>query len=700
MKKIYKTVSIFVLLLLVISLLPAGGLGVVRADSDKEDKRGDILERIVEESGEEYAAKELIVKFRGDDRPFRIVKLAGGKSVREAEREFEARGDVEYAEPNYIAHAFLTPNDPYYSLQWHLNNAVYGGIHTEPAWDLSRGTGVSVAVIDTGVAYENYRNPVNGKRYYRAPDLASTCFSPGYDYVEKDTHPNDDNSHGTHVAGTVGQSTNNSTGVAGVAFESCLMPVKVLDRNGSGTYANVAAGIRFAADNGAKVINLSLGGSAPSQTLLDAVAYAYGKGVTVIAAAGNDGINVISYPAAYDNYVIAVGATRYDETRASYSNYGVSLDLVAPGGDLTVDQNSDGYGDGVLQNTFNPNTKSRSDFGYWFFQGTSMATPHVAGVAALVISKGVIGPDNVRAALENTAEDLGTAGRDNTYGWGLVDASAAVKWTLIPPIPNNPPVANNQSVIINEDTALSITLSAIDPENDPLTYSIVSQPTNGILSGAAPNVTYTPKANYNGPDSFTFKANDGKVDSNIATVSITINSVNDPPVAKAGAPQTVTDTDGNGTELATLNGSASFDPDGTIASYEWKEDTTILGTGTIVAFPFAVGMHTVTLTVVDNLGAQASDVTTVTVNPKPSVPADIVEITRAEYNPGISRLDVRATSSQGGIAVLTVEGFGVMTYNPSKNRYQLTVQGVANPGTVTVTSSLGGTDTVIVVLND
>ena len=379
-------------------------------------------------SGETYVSDELIVKYKGDSEPFQVEKLSAGRSPRDAAREFEARGDVEYAEPNYLAYAFMVPSDPYYPYQWNMDNSVYGGIHGEAAWDVSNGSGVTVAVIDTGIAYETYRNSKNGKRYYIAPDLAATCFVPGYDYVENDTHPNDDNSHGTHVAGTVAQSTNNGIGVAGVAFGSCLMPVKVLNRYGSGTHANIAKGIRFAADNGAKVINLSLGGPS-SQTLLDAIAYASTKGVTIVAAAGNDGTSQVSYPAAYDSYVIAVGATRYDETLAPYSNFGSSLDVVAPGGDTSVDQNGDGYADGILQNTFNPNTKRTSDFGYWFFQGTSMAAPHVAGLAALVISKGnATSPTDVRKAIEFTASDLGSAGKDNTYGWGLINAPAALSW--------------------------------------------------------------------------------------------------------------------------------------------------------------------------------------------------------------------------------------------------------------------------------
>lgn len=378
----------------------------------------------------EFVEDEVIVKFKGSE-SFDVVKLPPGKSVHDARGEFESRDDVEYAEPNFIASAHFVPNDPYYLLQWHFNNAVYGGVNSEAAWNISTGSGVKVAVVDTGIAFETYRK--GSKRYYKAPDFASTCFVAGYDYVENDTHPNDDNSHGTHVAGTIAQTTNNNLGVAGLSFSSCLMPVKVLDRNGSGTYANVAKGIRFAADNGAKVINLSLGGSASSQTLLDAVAYANSKGATVVASAGNNGTNMVSYPAAYNDYVIAVGATRYDETLSYYSNFGIDLDIVAPGGDTTVDQNGDGYADGVLQNTFNPSTKRTSDFGYWFFQGTSQAAPHVSGVAALVISKGnATTPNDVRTALQSTADDLGVPGVDDTYGHGIVNAQAALGWTAGP----------------------------------------------------------------------------------------------------------------------------------------------------------------------------------------------------------------------------------------------------------------------------
>jgi serine protease len=401
----------------------------------------------VSSTTENYAPGEIVVKFKDGvslqkantaladlgaklisaNAQIGIQQLAipADKTVEEMVKAFSARADVEYAEPNYIAHAFMTPNDPYYSYQWHMPQ-----INMPAAWDQSTGIpGVVVAVIDCGVAYENYGV------YYQAPDLAGTAFVPGYDFVNNDSHPNDDCAHGTHVTGTVAQTTNNSLGVAGVAFNCSIMPVKVLDASGNGTYTAIVNGITFAADNGAEVINMSLGGASGSTALQNAVIYAYNKGVTIVCAAGNAGTSAPQYPAAYTQ-CISVSAVRYDKTYPSYSSYGSTIDICAPGGDLSVDQNGDGYGDGVLQQTHDG--VNYGTFGYYFYDGTSMASPHVAGVAALLISKagGTMTPDAVRAALQNTAQDLGPAGWDQHYGYGLVDANAALLT-----IGNNPPVA-------------------------------------------------------------------------------------------------------------------------------------------------------------------------------------------------------------------------------------------------------------------
>jgi serine protease len=343
------------------------------------------------------------------------VTLRDPEAVPQVARTLQANPLVASAQPNYYRYADLTPNDPLFVYQWNFSK-----IQMPSAWDITSGTGITVAVVDTGVAYENY-GP-----FVKAPDLASTTFVAGWNFVNNTSHANDDHSHGTHVAGTIAQTTNNAVGATGIAYSAKIMPVKVLNSNGVGQDDWVANGIVWAADNGAKVINLSLGAPSPSTVLEDAVNYAHDKGAVVVAAAGNDNTGSLIYPAAYPS-VISVGAIRFDETRAPYSNYGPGLTLVAPGGDLNVDQNNDGFPDGIVQQTFNPLTKDPTDFGYWLFQGTSMAAPHVSGIAALILAHFPgSGPDDVRSILTLSAKDLGAAGYDTIYGYGLVQAFSAL----------------------------------------------------------------------------------------------------------------------------------------------------------------------------------------------------------------------------------------------------------------------------------
>jgi serine protease len=272
---------------------------------------------------------------------------------------------------------------------------------------------VTVAVLDTGV-------------HPAAEDLANTSFASGWDFTDGDERPMDLNGHGTHVTGIIAQSTNNGIGTAGIAHSVTIMPVKVLDDSGVGLTSRIMEGLYFAATSGADVINLSFGYPAalgdPGQPLHEAVSYAASKGVTLVAAAGNEGFkSSVSYPAAYPE-CIAVGATRFDNRVTSYSNKGVALELVAPGGDLTVDQNRDGFPDGILQESLSDRT-----FGYYYAQGTSMAAPHVSATAALVISLGVNNPCRVREILRDTARDLGKPGLDKRSGYGLIDARRAAE---------------------------------------------------------------------------------------------------------------------------------------------------------------------------------------------------------------------------------------------------------------------------------
>jgi serine protease len=446
-----------IILLLVLSVLSANGFAQAAKDFH-------VGKACVSTSTVNYSPGEIVVKFKdgvtkqqasmaqanlgvtlvssNTQLGFNQFRIPADKTVDEMVAAFSGRPDVEYAEPNYIATEFMTPNDPYYVYQWHMPL-----INMPAAWDQSTGTGVVVAVIDCGVAYETYGG------FTQAPDLAGTHFVPGYDFVNNDSHPNDDCAHGTHVTGTIAQTTNNGLGVTGVAFDCSIMPVKVLDASGNGTYTAIANGITFAADNGAKIINMSLGGPSSSSTLQNAVIYAYNKGVTIVCAAGNAGTSAPQYPAAYTQ-CISVSAVRYNKTYTSYTSYGSTIDICAPGGDVTVDQNGDGYVDGVLQQTHDG--VNYGTFGYYFYEGTSMASPHVAGVAALVIAKagGTMTPDAVRAALQNTAQDLGTPGWDQYYGYGLVDANAALA-----SIGSNPPVAAFSGTPLTGTAPLTVTFT-------------------------------------------------------------------------------------------------------------------------------------------------------------------------------------------------------------------------------------------------
>lgn len=439
MKKVLLTLVIAVLLL-------SGFAGVKSAEplfvrnsttTNQEDPANEIIVGYKQNTDVEVLSRQ-VEKTTGAKlsrkglKNFAVFKLPQGKAADVVMNQLKNDPNVEYVEPNYIAHAFEVPNDTFFNpYQWNFYD--YGmtsngyvsnyGIQAVSAWNITKGAGVKVAIIDTGVAYENYGG------YTKAPDLANTLFDTAnaYDFVNNDTHANDDNGHGTHVAGTIAQSTNNGMGAAGIAYQATILPIKVLNSEGSGTYDAIANGIIWAADKGARVINMSLGGSSGSTTLQNAVQYAYSKGVVIVCASGNERKSTVSYPAAYTQ-CIAVGSTRFDGTRARYSNYGSALDIVAPGGDTSVDQNRDGYGDGILQQTFAEG--SPTDFGYYFFQGTSMASPHVAGVAALVLSAHpTYTNEQVRAALQSTAKDLGKAGWDKYYGYGLVNAYAAVNWT-------------------------------------------------------------------------------------------------------------------------------------------------------------------------------------------------------------------------------------------------------------------------------
>jgi serine protease len=267
-----------------------------------------------------------------------------------------------------------------------------------------------VAVVDTGIACETY-GP-----FMKGTDLQTTTCVPGWNFVTKNEHANDDQGHGTHVAGTIAQSTNNALGAAGIAFHARLMPVKVLSAEGWGSTADVADGIRWAAENGAQVINLSLGGPRNSGVLQKAIDFALSRGVVVVAAAGNTGGRV-QYPGASDG-VIGVSAVGPDDKLAKFSSRGDGVDLAAPGVN-------------VVQQTICKKGREKCET-FSSYNGTSMASPHVAGAAALMVGLGVTDPAAVEEALRRGARVVDTSdGASKLYGAGILQAAdAAARVTI------------------------------------------------------------------------------------------------------------------------------------------------------------------------------------------------------------------------------------------------------------------------------
>lgn len=314
---------------------------------------------------------------------------------------------VRYVERNGMFKAVHTPNDPYWNYQWGMRI-----IQADLAWDIHKGsTSVIVAIVDTGIDYTHV-------------DLSEHYLALGYDWVNNDNDPMDDHWHGTHCAGITAAVMDNAIGVVGVAQVS-LMAEKVLSAGGTGTWDDVAQGITHAADAGADVISMSLGGYGYSSLVEDACQYAWNKGCIIVGAAGNDNTSTLHYPAAYDT-VIAVSATnKYDE-KASYSNYGDWIELSAPGGDGAD------YYDWILSTYL--------DNGYAWAYGTSMAAPHVSGLAGLVWSyESSLTNQQLRVHLRNTADDLGAPGKDPYFGYGRINAYRALN-ELVPP--DNPPTCS------------------------------------------------------------------------------------------------------------------------------------------------------------------------------------------------------------------------------------------------------------------
>ncbi|MFS0621179.1 S8 family peptidase [Priestia megaterium] len=291
--------------------------------------------------------------------------------------------EVEYAEPNHMLKAFYTPNDPFFAYQYGPQK-----VQAPDAWDVTTSNGnIKIAIIDTGVQLNH-------------PELAIKLW-PGYNFVEGNLNPNDGNGHGTHVAGIAGALTENSLGIAGIAPSASIIPVRALDNSGNGTLSNIANAITYSTNAGAKVINLSLGSSQGSITLENAINHAWNQGVVIVAAAGNEASNTLTYPAAYQN-VIAVASTDINDQKSDFSNYGTWVEVSAPGS--------------AILSTYTGSY-------YAYLSGTSMACPHVAGLAALLAAQG---KNNVQIknTILSTCDPVPGTGLYWTYG--RINANRAV----------------------------------------------------------------------------------------------------------------------------------------------------------------------------------------------------------------------------------------------------------------------------------
>lgn len=322
-----------------------------------------------------------------------LLKLSAGADLTSLAEQFSALPGVMYAEPNYIRTLMRTPDDSVLSQQWALNN-----IRAFEAWDITTGGEVTIALLDTGVSPSH-------------PDLGDKLL-PGYDFYNNDDNPEDDEGHGTYTAGVAAASTDNGEGIAGMCWNCRIMPIKVLGERGQGDDAMIAAGMRWAVDQGARVISMSLGGTKDTQVMRDAANYAHDRNVLVIAASGNghNKGNKPNYPAAYP-HVLAVTATGIDDRVTGFSTTGDFVDIAAPGS-------------GVWSTLWTPDDGDT----YGYASGTSAACPHVAGAAALLLTlHPELSADQIGELLQASADDLGAPSKDAEYGAGRLNLLRVVQ---------------------------------------------------------------------------------------------------------------------------------------------------------------------------------------------------------------------------------------------------------------------------------
>ncbi|MBL7185672.1 MAG: S8 family serine peptidase [Phycisphaerae bacterium] len=516
---------------------------------------------------------------------FHFVPVVSARLPERLIARMKERADVAHVEDDIVMRAVAQ------TTCWSVEK-----IGAETAWTTSTGEGVDVAILDTGIDYDH-------------PDLVDNIAGginyQGTGWRDGSTNRrywNDRFWHGTHCAGIVAASDNN-IGSVGVAPGANLWAVKVLGNDGSGYVSDIVQGIEWCEDNGIEIISMSLGGG-DSPTMKEACDNAYNAGILLVAAAGNDYGGPVIYPAAYDS-VIAVSATDSDNNLADFSNVGAEIELAAPGVSIFSTYPNGGYATAG---------------------GTSMACPHVAGVAALAWSSS---NTDVRATLQLSASDIGLTTLEQ--GWGIVNAAAAVET----PAGNQAPIAvagADQSVRVGSAVQLDGSGST-DPDGDSITYEwtlIRPGPSAAVLSGTT-TAEPTFVADVEGTYKVELQVYDGVL-SDFDTVMITAQP-NKAPTANAGPDQTVSDADGSGSEGVVLDGSASDDPDGNVATYKWTEGNTVLGKDMTISPALSVGTHNITLAVTDNEGADDTDEVTIVVEANRGPSASFT------YSPGDPTVD-------------------------------------------------------------
>ena len=442
----------------------------------------------------------------------RVLRVSAAKAA-QLLKGLQGHPDMEYAEVDAVAKVSGTANDTLFSSEWHLAK-----IQAPSAWDVTTGTSsVIVAVVDTGVNASH-------------PDLAGKVLSTGWDFVANDSTTMDENGHGTAVAGTIAPDANNNLGVVGVAWANLILPVRVLDASGAGNYSTIAQGIIWAADHGARIINLSLGGTASSSTLQSAINYAWSKQCIVVAAAGNNGNSVPVYPAACSN-VVSVAATNASDTRPSWSNYGSYIDVCAPGENIVTLDGSNSYAS---------------------WSGTSFSTPVTSGVLALMAS---VNPSLTNAQLVDVllknCDDLGTSGADIYYGNGRVNALRAVNAAKNFVVPDTTaPVATISSPTNKSTISGSINVSVQATDNVGVTRlelyldsQLVAQSTGASAIFPLNTLSYA-----NGSHTLQVRAYDAAGNVGTSSISVTIKN----SVADTVAPTTAITLPVNGSKVSLL----------------------------------------------------------------------------------------------------------------------------------------------------